>query len=77
VHLVGAGSGPDRVTPGHRLVGGEYEGQPDERAFVNWLLEQHSEFSQIHLHSVRTIRCGLTLLQRSVPLARSPGAQQS
>lgn len=51
-------------------VGDEYEGQPDERAFVNWLLEYHSEFSQVHLHSRRTIRCGLTFLQRSAPLAR-------
>jgi predicted O-methyltransferase YrrM len=54
-------------------VGDEYEGQPDERAFANWLLEEHPEFSQVHLHSRRTIRCGITLVQRSAPLARPAG----
>ncbi|MFL5883515.1 MAG: class I SAM-dependent methyltransferase [Thermoleophilaceae bacterium] len=52
-------------------VGDEYEGQPGDREFVNWVLEQHPEFSQLHLHSRRTVRCGITLLQRSAPLARS------
>lgn len=52
-------------------VNGQYEGQPGDRAFVNWVLEKHPEFSQLHLHSVRTIRCGITLLQRSTPLPRS------
>lgn len=50
----------------------EREVLPDERAFVNWLLEAHSEFSQLHLHSRHTLRLGLTLLQRSAPLARPP-----
>jgi predicted O-methyltransferase YrrM len=53
-------------------VDDEFEHQPGERAFVNWLLEEHAEFSQIHLHSRRVIRHGLTLLQRSAPLPR-PG----
>lgn len=57
-----------------RWVGDEYEPQPEERAFVNWLLEQHPEYAQIHLHSRRTPRHGLTLLQRSAPLPRPPGA---
>jgi hypothetical protein len=51
-------------------VGDEYEGQPGERAFVNWLLAEHPEFSQVHFHSRRVIRCGITVLQRSAPLAR-------
>jgi predicted O-methyltransferase YrrM len=51
----------------------EREVLPGERAFVNWLLDQHAEFSQIHLHSRRTVRCGITLLQRSAPLARPNG----
>jgi predicted O-methyltransferase YrrM len=51
-------------------TGDEYEHQPDERAFVNWLLDIHPEFAQIHLHSLRTFRHGLTLLQRSAPLPR-------
>lgn len=53
-----------------RWVGNEFEHQPDERAFVNWLLETHPEFSQIHLHSTRAYRHGMTLLQRSLPLVR-------
>jgi predicted O-methyltransferase YrrM len=55
-------------------VGDEAEVRGEERAFVNWLLEHHPEFSQIHLHSRRTFRLGLTLLQRSAPLERPPGA---
>ena len=47
-----------------------FEHQPEERAFVNWLLEEHPEFSQVHLHSQWAIRHGLTLVQRSVPLGR-------
>jgi predicted O-methyltransferase YrrM len=66
------------VPPGHwwlqteqGWVGDEREVLPDERAFVNWVLESHPEFSEIHLHSQRTLRLGLTLIQRSAPLARS------
>lgn len=51
-------------------VKGGYEHQPSEREFANWLLEQHAEFSQLHLHTTSTIRHGLTLLQRSAPLPR-------
>src|SRR5437868_1698235 len=51
-------------------VGDRYEGQPGEREFVNWLLDEHPEFSQLHLHSDRTLRHGLTLLQRNGKLAR-------
>ena len=50
-----------------------WEHQPDERAFVNWILEQHPEFAQIHVHSAHAIRAGLTLLQRGGPLPRPPG----
>jgi len=49
-----------------------WEVAPGERAFVNWVLEKHPGFSQLHLHSRRTLRCGITLLQRSGPLPR-PG----
>ena len=51
-------------------VGDEREVMPDERAFVNWVLAHHPGFSQIHLHSRRTRRYGLTLLQQSAPLPR-------
>jgi len=54
-------------------LGDQREVLPSERAFVNWLLEQHPEFSQVHFHSRRTLRLGLTLVQRSAPLARPEG----
>lgn len=52
----------------------EFEPQPDERGFVNWILDCHPDFAQIHLHSSRTVRWGLTLLQRSIPLPRPAGS---
>jgi predicted O-methyltransferase YrrM len=55
-----------------RWVDDEFEHQPDERAFVNWLRTSHPEFSQVHLHSKRAFRHGMTLLQRSTSLSR-PG----
>jgi predicted O-methyltransferase YrrM len=67
------------VVPGHYWldsdagwIGDEREVMPGERAFLNWLLDEHPEFSQVHFHSRRTVRCGITLLQRSAPLARPP-----
>jgi hypothetical protein len=66
-----------RVRSQDALTRDEYEHQPDERAFVNWLLDEHPELRQIHLHSRRTVRGGLTLLQRSSPLARPAGAAPS
>ncbi|MBV9309254.1 MAG: class I SAM-dependent methyltransferase [Solirubrobacterales bacterium] len=53
-----------------RWAGDEFEHQPGERAFVNWLLQAHPEFAQIHLHSNRAVRHGITLVQRSAPLHR-------
>jgi predicted O-methyltransferase YrrM len=58
-------------------VGNEREVVPDERAFVNWLLDQHPEFAQIHFHSSRTLRCGITLVQRATSLARSDSSPGS
>ena len=55
-----------------RWVGDWFEHQPDERAFVNWLLASYPEFSQIHLHSHRVFRHGMTLLQRTAALPRPP-----
>lgn len=53
-------------------VGDEREVMPGERAFLNWLLEEHPDFAQVHFHSRQTMRCGITLLQRSAPLPRPP-----
>lgn len=66
---------PWRHLPGepNGWIGDEYEAQPGERAFVNWLRSEHSDFAQINLHALRTVRCGLTLLQRSGALPRPPG----
>ncbi len=47
----------------------EYAPWDEERRFVNWLRDTHSELSQLHLHSDRTLRHGLTLLQASGRLA--------
>ncbi|MFL5886427.1 MAG: O-methyltransferase [Thermoleophilaceae bacterium] len=55
-------------------VGDEREVLPDERTFVNWIVEQNAGFAEIHLHSQRTLRLGLTLIQRSAPLARPQSA---
>ena len=41
------------------------EHQPGERACVNWLRDEHPELAQIHLHTHRVLRWGMTLLQRS------------
>jgi predicted O-methyltransferase YrrM len=50
----------------------QYQPCVDERLFVNTLLQIHADFSQIHLHSTRALRNGLTLLQRTSPLPTEP-----
>jgi hypothetical protein len=69
---------PDHFTQSipQRWVNDEVEHQPDERAFVNWILATHPEFAQIHLHSHHTLRWGLTLVQRGGPLPRPEGAYE-
>jgi predicted O-methyltransferase YrrM len=47
----------------HWLPSGDFAHRPDERRFVNWVGEARPDFGQIHLHSVHTLRHGLTLLQ--------------
>ncbi|MGI8604617.1 MAG: O-methyltransferase [Verrucomicrobiales bacterium] len=41
-----------------------YQAQIDERHFVNWIMDDHPEFAQIHFHTTDVLRHGLTLLQR-------------
>jgi len=55
---------PDRY--GHR---------PEEREFVNWLLDNHPEFGRLQLESTRTLRHGMTLLQRQGRLATTAPAR--
>jgi hypothetical protein len=45
-----------------------YAHQPEERAFVNWIVSNHPQFGTIHLHSTNTLRHGLSLVQRQAPL---------
>lgn len=37
---------------------------PEEAEFVNWVKEQYPEWQQIHFHSKRQVRHGITLLQK-------------
>jgi predicted O-methyltransferase YrrM len=66
----------ERSIPPQRWLGDAYEHQPGERAFVNWLRDEHPDFAHIHLHTDRTPRNGLTLLQRSGPLPRPAASPQ-
>lgn len=47
------------------LNGEEFVHQPEERDFVNYIGETYPEFQQIHLHSLNTLRHGLTIMQKS------------
>lgn len=49
-----------------------YQPVVEERRFVNTLLNNYPEFSQIHLHCLSKLRMGLTLLQRRQPLMTEP-----
>ncbi len=46
----------------------QYQQAVTERLFVNTLLRKYPDFSQVHLHSSNTLRNGITLLQKTVPL---------
>lgn len=58
----------DRVWRRQWIDRESFEHQPGERATVNWLRDEHPEFAQLHLHTGRVVRWGLTLLQRSARL---------
>ncbi|MES2659837.1 MAG: class I SAM-dependent methyltransferase [Verrucomicrobiota bacterium] len=53
-----------REYPGVWKSGDLYAHQPGERAFIEWVLENHPEFTAIHFHSTNTLRHGFSLLQR-------------
>jgi hypothetical protein len=46
----------------------EFQPWVEERRFVNWLREEHPALAQMHLHTLNTLRHGLTLLQGSLAL---------
>jgi predicted O-methyltransferase YrrM len=57
---------------GRWIDGEQYQPAVAERAFVNTLLRNYPEFSQIHFHSSNTLRNGITLVQKGVPLVTGP-----
>ena len=50
----------------------QYQPAVTERLFVNALLRNYPDFSQMHLHSAYTLRNGITLLQKEAPLVTEP-----
>lgn len=52
------------AAPERWLNESEYQHQPDERVFVNWIVQTHPEFQAMHFHTNRTLRHGITILQR-------------
>jgi len=52
-------------TGGHWIDNG-YAHRPDERAFVNWLIEK--DYQAINFHTLKETRHGITLLQKKKPL---------
>lgn len=53
---------------GRKNEKGEWVHCPDELTFVDWVKENHPDFQQIHFHSHRQVRHGITLLQKYVKL---------
>lgn len=49
----------------------EFSPWPEERRFVRWVVDEHPGWAPLHLHTTRTLRHGLTLLQK--PLGRPVG----
>lgn len=47
---------------------GRYSHCPDEIRFTNWLQDEHPDWQQIHFHSDRETRHGITLLQKKTRL---------
>ncbi|MDQ6765921.1 MAG: hypothetical protein M3Z22_07475 [Verrucomicrobiota bacterium] len=62
-----ANYGPADLNP-QWWLNDEYQHQRGEREFVNWITREYSDYSQIHFHSLLTLRHGLTILQRNEPL---------
>lgn len=57
---------------GYFLNEKEYIPLPDERRFVNYLRKYHPQFHQINLHSLATLRHGITILQKNDFLSLGP-----
>jgi len=64
------------IKHGRWLDAEQFQPSADDRLFVNRLLSEYPEYSQIHLHSANTLRNGITLLQKSAPLVTTPAAHE-
>jgi hypothetical protein len=58
----------ETATHGRWITNNLYAHQPEERAFVNWIVSHQSHFDAIHFHSINTLRHGFSLLQLQLPL---------
>jgi predicted O-methyltransferase YrrM len=58
----------ETATHGRWITNNLYAHQPEERAFVNWIVSHQSHFGAIHFHSINTLRHGFSLLQLQLPL---------
>lgn len=59
-------------SPAAWISAGELMHQPDERFFVNWILDNYPGFNAVHFHSKNCLRHGLTALQRTGRLQTEP-----
>jgi predicted O-methyltransferase YrrM len=75
-HYAFTGSALGRKT-GRWIDAEQYQQAVTERLFVNALLRNHPDFSQIHLHSSYTLRNGITLLQKTAPLVTGAESQKN
>lgn len=66
VHDTGAWLGGNvfEIKKGKLDDNGNWVHCPDEQEFVNWIKETYPEWQQIHFHSKRQVRHGMTLLQK-------------
>jgi predicted O-methyltransferase YrrM len=62
-------------THGRWIDAERYQPAVSERLFVNTLLQNCPEYSQIHFHSAYALRNGITLLQKAAPLVTDPQPQ--
>lgn len=52
----------------------EFQREKEERQFVNWLQAEYPDFGAIHLHTLKKIRNGFTVLQRQCVLPTEQAA---
>jgi hypothetical protein len=60
------------LDPARWLSPTEYQHQPGEREFVNWIVDEYQAYGAIHLHTLTTRRHGMTVLQKRKRLQTAP-----